>query len=160
ADVPPTVSQPDEIREAVEAAEGAGVAIVLVGDLSVEGQDRPTLHLEDDDTYREGQDGAGVLEYSQEELISEVAAANPNTVVVLKNGGPILMPWIDEVPAVLEAFYPAQEDGNAVANVLFGVVNPSGKLPFTFPTSEREAAFATQELFPRSEERRVGKECT
>lgn len=138
----------DEISEAVEAAEGADVAIVIVGDLSVEGQDRPTLHLEDDDTYREGQDGAGVLEYSQEELISEVAAANPNTVVVLKNGGPILMPWIDEVPAVLEAFYPGQEDGNAVANVLFGVVNPSGKLPFTFPTSEREAAFATQEQFP------------
>src|SRR5690606_41434661 len=129
-------------------------------DVADTGHAARTRHRANPDSSKGNQDGYGVPEVDQEELTSAVAAANENPVVVLKNGGPILMPWIDEVPAVLEAFYPGQEDGNAVANVLFGVVNPSGKLPFTFPTSEREAAFATQELFPRSEERRVGKECT
>ena len=62
-----------------------------------------------------------------------VAAANPHTVVVLKTGSAVLMPWVDKVPAILEAWYPGEEDGNAVAAVLFGDVNPSGKLPMTFP---------------------------
>jgi beta-glucosidase len=62
-----------------------------------------------------------------------VVAANPRTVVVLKSGSAILMPWLDKVPAILEAWYPGEEDGNAVAAVLFGDVNPSGKLPLTFP---------------------------
>ena len=69
----------------------------------------------------------------QDKLIMEVTKANPNTVVVLINGTPVAMPWIDNVKAVLEAYYPGQEGGNAIANVLFGVVNPSGKLPETFP---------------------------
>ena len=140
--------QTEDVAEAAEAAADADVVIVMVGDLSVEGQDRPTLHLEDPDTYREGQDGYGVIEINQEELISAVAAANDNTVVVLKNGGAILMPWLDEVPAVVEAFYPGQEDGHIVADVLLGVVNPSGKLPFTFPVTDSEAAFETVSQFP------------
>lgn len=80
--------------------------------------------------------------------MAAIVAANPNTVVVLKNGGPVLLPWLDSVPAVLEAWYPAQEDGNIVANLLFGIENPSGKLPISFPTQEREAAFATTAQFP------------
>ncbi len=69
----------------------------------------------------------------QDRLISAVAKANPNTVVVLINGTPVEMPWINEVKAVVEAYYPGQEGGNAIANILFGKVNPSGKLPETFP---------------------------
>src|SRR5690606_5057745 len=108
--------QTEDVEEAAEAAAEADVAVVIVGDLSVEGQDRPTLHLEDPDTYEEGQDGYGVIEINQEDLIEAVAEANDNTVVVLKNGGPILMPWLDDVPAVVEAFYPGQEDGHIVAD--------------------------------------------
>ena len=69
----------------------------------------------------------------QNELIRRVAAANPNTVVVLQTGGPVTMPWLDEVAAVLQAWYPGQECGNAITDVLLGEVNPSGKLPQSFP---------------------------
>ncbi|MBT4503420.1 MAG: beta-glucosidase, partial [Gemmatimonadetes bacterium] len=70
----------------------------------------------------------------QAALISAVAAANPNTVVILINGTPLRMaPWLESVPALLEAWYPGQEGGNAIADVLFGDANPSGKLPDTFP---------------------------
>lgn len=74
-----------------------------------------------------------LLPGEQNKLISEVAKVNPNTVVVLINGSPIGMPWINNVNAILEAYYPGEEGGNAIANVLFGKVNPSGKLPETFP---------------------------
>ncbi|MCE5175563.1 MAG: glycoside hydrolase family 3 C-terminal domain-containing protein [Bacteroidales bacterium] len=74
-----------------------------------------------------------LLPGDQNKLISQIARTNPNTVVVLVNGSPIGMPWINEVKAVLEAYYPGQEGGNAIANVLFGKVCPSGKLPETFP---------------------------
>ena len=70
----------------------------------------------------------------QNELIRRVAGINPNTVVVLINGSPVTMPWLESVPAVLEAYYPGQEGGNAIADLLFGEVNPSGKLPETFPS--------------------------
>ena len=70
-------------------------------------------------------------------------------VVVLKTQGSLLMPWLDKVPALVEAWYPGQEDGNAVANVLFGLRNPSGKLPMTFGNSEREAAYSDRRTVPR-----------
>jgi beta-glucosidase len=74
-----------------------------------------------------------ILPGDQDRLIEAVAKANKNTIVVLINGTPVAMPWINEVRAVIEAYYPGQEGGNAIANVLFGKVNPSGKLPETFP---------------------------
>ena len=74
-----------------------------------------------------------MLPGEQNRLISEIAGVNPETIVVLINGSAIGMPWIDSVSAVLEAYYPGQEGGNAIAAVLFGEVNPSGKLPETFP---------------------------
>ena len=71
---------------------------------------------------------------AQNQLIKALSKVNKNTIVVLTNGTPVsMMEWIDDVPAVLEAFYPGQEEGNAIADILFGDVNPSGKLPVTFP---------------------------
>jgi beta-glucosidase len=69
----------------------------------------------------------------QNELIAAVAKANPRTVVILNAGAPVTMPWLEDVAGLVEAYYPGQENGNAVANVLLGKVNPSGKLPITFP---------------------------
>lgn len=136
SDATVTYNNASDIAAAAELAAASDVAVVMVGDISREGVDRSTLSLPVTD---------GV---NQDALVEAVVAANPNTVVVLKNGGPVLLPWLDQVPAVLEAWYPAQEDGNIVADLLFGITNPSGKLPITFPTQEREAAFATPEQFP------------
>lgn len=105
-----------DIRKAVSLAASADVAIVMVGDYETEGKDHPIT-----------------LDGNQDELVEAVAAANPHTIVVLKTGSAVLMPWVDKVQAILEAWYPGEEDGNAVAAVLFGDVNPSGKLPMTFP---------------------------
>ncbi|MGC2448716.1 MAG: glycoside hydrolase family 3 C-terminal domain-containing protein, partial [Candidatus Sulfotelmatobacter sp.] len=71
----------------------------------------------------------------QDELITAVAAANPHTVVVLESGGPVTMPWVDKVSGILEVWFAGSSGSDAVANVLFGDVNPSGKLPLTFPRS-------------------------
>ena len=80
--------------------------------------------------------------------MSAVAAANPRTIVVLKTGGPVLMPWIGQVRAVLEAWYPGSEDGNAVARLLLGIANPSGKLPITFPRAEGDVPARTTAQWP------------
>ncbi|MEA2584542.1 MAG: beta-glucosidase [Thermomicrobiales bacterium] len=111
---------PDAIDRAADLAARSDVALLFVGlngDWESEGYDRPNMELVGD----------------QVELIERVAAANPNTVVVLQTGSPVSMPWLDRVAAVVQAWYPGQECGNAIADVLFGVVNPSGKLPQTFP---------------------------
>ncbi|HYF64916.1 MAG TPA: glycoside hydrolase family 3 C-terminal domain-containing protein [Herpetosiphonaceae bacterium] len=108
------------IGRAAALAAGADAAIVFAGltaEWDTEGQDRPHLDL------------VG----RQDELIAAVAAANPNTIVVLQSGGALAMPWLDAVAGVVQAWYPGQECGNAIADVLFGAVNPSGKLPQTFP---------------------------
>ncbi|MGH3417743.1 MAG: glycoside hydrolase family 3 C-terminal domain-containing protein, partial [Actinocrinis sp.] len=84
----------------------------------------------------EGSDLGNIdLTGAQNSLISSVAAANPHTVVVLNTGSAVTMPWLNSVAGVLEAWYPGQQDGNAIAALLFGDVNPSGKLPVTFPAS-------------------------
>ena len=74
----------------------------------------------------------------QDALIEAVAAANPHTIVVLETGGAVLMPWLDKVAAVVETWYPGIRGSEAIANVLFGDINPSGKLPITFPKSEAD----------------------
>jgi len=104
---------------AAALAHSADVAVVFAYDHEQEGRDRPDLQLPD----------------AQDELVSAVAEANPSTVVVLDTGGPVLMPWLGQVPAVVEAWYSGQRDGDAIAAVLFGDVNPSGKLPQTFPAT-------------------------
>jgi beta-glucosidase len=75
------------------------------------------------------------LPNGQDAMIAAVAAVNPRTVVVLETGGPVQMPWLNNVGAVLSAWYPGARGGEAIANILFGDVNPSGRLPVTFPTS-------------------------
>src|SRR5690606_35376134 len=86
----------------------------------------------------EGQDAAMQLDGQQDALIAAVAAANPRTVVVLQTGGAVKMPWLDAVPAVVEAWYPGGRGGEAIADILFGKVNPSGRLPVTFPADEAQ----------------------
>lgn len=111
---------PEAIPRAASLAAAADVALVFVGltgEWDSEGQDRPGLELP----------GA------QDELVTAIAAVNPRTIVVLQSGGPVAIPWLPDVGALIEAWYPGQECGNAIADVLFGDVNPSGKLPQTFP---------------------------
>jgi beta-glucosidase len=76
------------------------------------------------------------LPHNQDAIIAAVAAANPHTVVVLETGSPVTMPWVDAPAAILEAWYAGSDGANALGNVLFGTVNPSGKLPNTFPKSK------------------------
>ena len=132
-----TVTYDDGTQPAVAAklAASTDIAIVMVGNKDREGKDRLSLSLPE----------------NQDQLISAVAAANPHTIVVLKTGGPVLMPWLDEVPAVLEAWYPGEEDGNAVADLLFGKANPSGKLTVTFPKTEADVPAHTQKQYPGTE---------
>jgi len=108
------------MNKAVEAAKNADAAVVFVGlsdAVEVETRDRKELGLPKE----------------QEDLIRAVAKANPNTVVVVTSGGPVTMAdWVGQIPAVLQAFYYGEEGGNAIADVLFGKISPSGKLPATF----------------------------
>ncbi len=113
----------DEIDAAVAAASSADVAVVVIGtnpETESEGWDRPTLEL------------GG----RQNELVRRVAAANPRTVVVVNAGAPVILPWLDEVPAVLWWWLPGQEAGTSLAAVLTGEVEPSGRLPWTLPARE------------------------
>jgi beta-glucosidase len=94
------------------------------------------------------------LPQQQDALIAAVAAANPRTVVVLQTGGPVTMPWLAQVPAVLEAWYPGSSGGEAIASVLLGEVNPSGHLPATFPASVAQLPRPVLDGYPQVEERR------
>jgi beta-glucosidase len=94
----------------------------------------------------------------QDELIAAVAAANPKTVVVLETGGPVAMPWLSKVPAVLEAWYPGTSGGEAIASVLFGEVNPSGHLPATFPESDAQLPRPVLDGYPEVADKRFDLE--
>ena len=111
-----------DVAEAAKAAAKAQVAIVFVTQWMSEGMDRPTLSLPD----------------NQDALVEAVAKANPNTVVVLETGGPVSMPWHARVKGIVEAWYPGIGGGEAIANVLFGRVNASGKLPVTFAADDAQ----------------------
>jgi beta-glucosidase len=119
-------------QAAVDAAKQSDVAVVFVDDQITEGSDRRTLALAGD----------------QDRLIEAVAAVNPRTVVVLHTGTAVLMPWAPKVAAVLAAWYPGQASGDAIAAVLFGDVNPSGRLPITFPADEGQGPARTRASFP------------
>jgi beta-glucosidase len=97
----------------------------------------------------EGSDLTSIdLGTADDNLISAVAAANPNTIVVLNTGSAVTMPWLSQVKGVLEAWYPGQEDGSAIAALLFGTVNPSGHLTVTFPTSLTQVPASTTAQWP------------
>ena len=131
---------------AAKLAAESDVVLLMIGDNPHETVDRETLGFPAIDLDTRDKEVDWV---EQEPLIDAVLKANAeNTAVVLKTSGTVLMPWLDEVPAVLQAWFPGMEDGNAVANLLYGKVNPSGKLPMTFGATEREAAFATEEQYP------------
>jgi beta-glucosidase len=116
----------DDAAAAATLAGASDVAIVFVSQWDSEGMDLPSLNFTD------------VIHSSpvnQDALVAAVAATNKPTIVVLENGGAQVMPWLPNVSAVLEAWFPGQKGADAIANILFGSVNPSGKLPITFPAS-------------------------
>ena len=120
------------VAQAVQLATNSDVAIVCAGQQTSEGSDRSSLSLPN------GQDA----------LISAVAAANPHTIVVMNESSATLMPWASQVAAILMAWYPGQENGNALAQVLFGDVNPSGKLPVSIPPSASQVPTSSTAQFP------------
>jgi beta-glucosidase len=117
----------EDVAAAVQLAKEADVAIVFAHQWTSEGMDLPNLTLPN----------------NQDALIAAVAAANPKTIVVLETGTVVTMPWVDQVGAVAEAWYSGSKGAQAVANVLFGDVNPSGKLPMTFPLSVQDLPHLT-----------------
>ena len=137
--------------DAVANATAADIAVVFAYDAESEGSDRNGLALPVEGSTCSlvacAAPPAGAP--TQDSVIAAVAAANPNTVVVLETGGPVLMPWIDSVKSVLETWYPGQDEGDAIAALLFGQVNPSGKLTETFPKKEGDLPTArSQAQYP------------
>jgi beta-glucosidase len=121
------------IAQAVTAAKAAKTAVVIVSDdTESEAADRATINLPS----------------AQNELISAVAAANPRTVVVIDAGAPVAMPWINQVASVVDAWYPGESNGTALASVLFGQTDPSGHLPVTFPKNLSQVPASTPAEFP------------
>jgi beta-glucosidase len=116
-----------DVNAAANFAKASDVAIVFVNQWMSEGHDAPTLSLPN----------------NQDSLVSAVAAANPHTIVVIESGGPVTMPWVDKVTGVLETWYPGIGGAQAIANILFGEVNPSGKLPISFAKSDADLPHPT-----------------
>jgi beta-glucosidase len=113
------------LDEAVAAIKAADTVIIMAGVVATEGADRPNANLPDD----------------QDRMLDALLGLNPRTVVVLKDSTPVLMPWIAKAPAIIEAWNQGAEDGHVVPDLLFGVVNPSGKVPTTYPASERDTLY-------------------
>ena len=118
--------------QAVAAARTADTALVFVSDFQSEGSDLRTIDLSAE----------------QNQLVADVAAVNPHTVVVVNSGSAVTMPWADAVQGIVENWYPGQEDGTAIAALLYGDVNFSGKLPVTFPKSLADVPAATTAQWP------------
>src|SRR4051794_11067479 len=134
------------IGDAVATAAAADIAIVFVGDGASEGTDRASLAADDRTCTLFG--CAPSSPVSQDQIVAQVAAANPNTVVVLQTGNPVSMPWLSKVLGVLEMWYPGEQDGNVAAALLFGDVNPSGKLPYTFPKRLEDTPIRSAKQWP------------
>ena len=120
------------VDAAARLAARSDVAIVFANDNEYEGADRKNLRLS----------------ALQNQLIWAVAARNPRTIVVLNTGGPVLMPWLGRVAGVVQAWYPGELDGTALAAILWGDFNPSGRLPQTFPAAETQVPASTPEQWP------------
>ena len=131
-------------QNAESAAAGADLAIVVAADSETEGTDKKCMSLTPQCSLAQATPGGTNPAASQaafgdqDSLISTVAKANPHTVVVLETGAPVLTPWRSQVAGLLEAWYPGQEGGTAIARVLFGDADPGGRLPATFPQQESD----------------------
>jgi beta-glucosidase len=119
-----TYNEGKDPAQAAKVAASADITILFVEQWMIEGQDAPTLSLPN----------------HQDTLVDAVAAANPNTIVILETGGPVTMPWAGKVKSIIEAWYPGIGGGQAIADVLFGKVSPSGKLPVTFAAADTDLA--------------------
>ena len=125
------------LDHAKTAATEADVVVLMAGLVATEGADQPDANMLND----------------QNRMLDELLGMNPTTVVVMKDSNPVLMPWIDKAPAVLEAWNQGAEDGHVVADLLFGVVNPSGKVPTSYPRSEDDTLYAGKpERYPGTDE--------
>jgi beta-glucosidase len=125
------------LDEAKNAAQEADAVVLMAGMVATEGADQPDANMLND----------------QNRMLDELLAINPSTVVVMKDSNPVLMPWIDKAAAVLEVWNQGSEDGHVVADLLFGVVNPCGKVPTTYPRSEDDTLYAGRpERYPGTDE--------
>ncbi|GIJ24475.1 beta-glucosidase family protein [Micromonospora lutea] len=125
------------LDEAKNSASAADVVVIMAGLVATEGADQRDANMLNE----------------QNRMIEELLGVNPTTVVVLKDSNPVLMPWIDKAPAVLEVWNQGAEDGHVVADLLFGVVNPSGKVPTSYPRSEADTLYAGHpERYPGTDE--------
>jgi len=127
-----TFNDGTNLSSAAALAQSSQVAIVFVTVWSSEGMDQPSIEIQTIDQAQITYPG------SQAVLVNAVTTANPNTIVILENGGPVQVPLIRPSDALLEAWYPGQNGGSAIADLLFGKTNPSGKLPVTFPMSDSQ----------------------
>jgi beta-glucosidase len=141
-----TYADGSNLQLAADIAKSADVAIVWAGYMEAEGNDLTNL----------GYDDGICLSFlscssspsNADQLIGAVSKANPHTVVVLNTGDPALMPWLNQVQAILEMWYPGEEDGAAAAALLFGDVDPSGRLPLTFPASLSQLPTRSAQQWP------------
>jgi beta-glucosidase len=121
------------LADAVQLAKECELALIFARDFETEGVDRAAITLPDE----------------QDELIGAIVRANPRTIVMLNTGCMVpISGWVDAVPAIVQAWYSGQDDGNVIADVLFGNVNPSGKLPITFPRRREDTGVTTAEQYP------------
>jgi beta-glucosidase len=126
-----------DLDAAKQAAGDADVVVLMAGLVATEGADQADANMLND----------------QNRMLDELLAINPSTVVVMKDSNPVLMPWIDKAAAVLEVWNQGSEDGHVVADLLFGVVNPCGKVPTTYPRSEDDTLYAGRpERYPGTDE--------
>jgi beta-glucosidase len=128
-----TYDDGSDASAAAADAKAADVAIVFASDSSIEGKDKTCLNLTCPTDATAPTLSKDVVD--QDSMIQNVAAAQKNTIVVLETGGPVLTPWRDQVPAIVEAWDPGEDGGHAIAHMLFGDVDPGGRLPVTFPNA-------------------------
>ncbi|QCX26598.1 glycoside hydrolase family 3 C-terminal domain-containing protein [Nocardioides jishulii] len=156
SDATVTYNNGSNINSAVALARRSDVTIMMLGDVARETWDKNS-NWQDENPSGNASGAANevpdldlptVRGTNQQELAPAILDAVPNTVTVMKTQGQVNMPWIDKVDTMVEAWYPGEEDGNVVAEALFGVNNFSGKLPVTWGKTDREAAYASQEQYP------------
>lgn len=144
-----TFNDGTDMNAAITAAEGSDYAIVFVGTLSHEGGDRASLSLDDgcDPKIDPNSNQCKGNNHQQNQMIVDVASVNSNTIVVASVPGAILMPWSQNsnITAIVTNFLGGQQAGNAIADVLFGHVNPSGRLPITMPNKENEVELSIEQ---------------